>query len=299
VGLIKQDLVSMSQTFAQTQAHMNDRLDKAAQVFGSLQNELGKMQELGRSMKDIQDVLKSPKLRGNIGEQMMTDILKQQLPKANYSLQYAFRSGEKVDAVIKSRNGLIPIDSKFPAENFIKLRNTEDETEKAKFRKEFIADVKRHIQAISRKYILPSEGTIDYALMYIPGEAVFYDIINDSELFEFGAKHRVLLVSPQSFYFYLGTVLRSLEGELIEQKAKEVMNNLKGILMDSHKFGIEMTLVNKHLTNAKNVADQAVMTYVKLHGKIESANQLTGQKVEEIEAVTEKTKHAALIGEEE
>jgi DNA recombination protein RmuC len=298
LGMLKQDIQGMSQALTQTQQHMNERLDKAAMVFSGLQNELGKMQELGRSMKDIQDVLKSPKLRGNIGEQMMTDLMRQQIPKDSFEVQHAFRSGEKVDAVIKTRNGLIPIDSKFPAENFLKFTQAEGDVEKARLHKDFASDVKKHIQAISKKYILPAEGTVDFALMYVPGEAVYYEIMTNTDLADFGASQRVYLVSPQSFYYFLRTVLLGLEGELIEQKAKEVMNYLRGIQGDARKFGTDLALVNKHLTNAKGAVDVASNSYAKLSGKIESANQLTGQSVEQIEAVTERVTEHAVIGEE-
>jgi DNA recombination protein RmuC len=284
LGLIKQDLQGMSQLLSQSQQHMNERLDKAAQVFGGLQMELGKMQELGRSIKDIQDVLKSPKQRGNIGEQLMGDLIKQQIPKHSFHLQHAFRSGEKVDAVIKTKNGLIPIDSKFPAENFLKFTQTEVEGERVRLHKEFVSDVKKHIQSIAKKYILPAEGTVDFALMYVPGEAIFYEIITNTDLADYGSGQRVYLVSPQSFYYFLQTVLLSLEGELIEAKAKEVMNYLRGIQGDARKFGLDLALVNKHLTNAKNASDLAANSYAKLSGKIESANQLTGEKTASIEA---------------
>ena len=294
VGLIKQDLQGMSQMLSQTQAHMNDRLDKAANVFGSLQNELGKMQELGRSMKDIQDVLKSPKLRGNIGEQMMSDLIQQQFPKHSFELQHAFRSGEKVDAVIKTKNGLIPIDSKFPAENFLKFTQSEDDNERAAFHKEFVSDVKRHITVIGRKYIAPSEGTVDFALMYVPGEAIYYEIMTNTDLCDYAAGQRVYLVSPQSFYYFLQTVLLSLEGELIEEKAKEVMNYLKSIQVDSRKFGGELTLVNKHLNNAKNAMDSASNSYSRLGSKIESANQLTADASNRISAYSETIEQTAM-----
>lgn len=297
LGLIKQDLAGMGQMLTQTQQHMNERLDKAAQVFGGLQNELGKMQELGRSIKDIQDVLKSPKLRGNIGEQMMADLISQQIPKQNYQMQHAFRSGEKVDAVIKTKNGLIPIDSKFPAENFIKFTQAEDETEKAALHKLFVSDVKRHIQAIGKKYILPGEGTVDFALMYVPGEAIYYEIMMNTDLVEFGSSQRVFLVSPQSFSYFLGTILLSLEGELIEQKAKEVMDHLKSIQGDSRKFGSDLSLVNRHVTNAKRAADDAVVSYEKLSGKIDSANRLTGETARGAEALEESI--PTLIGADE
>lgn len=279
-SLIKQDLVGMSQTFNQNQIHMSERLDKAAAVFGGLQNELGKMQELGRSMKDIQDVLKSPKLRGNVGEQLMNDLIKQQIPKRSFELQHAFRSGERVDAVIKTKNGLIPIDSKFPAENFLKFAQAE-ESDKERFHKEFETDVKRHIQVIAKKYISPGEGTVDFALMYVPGEAIYYEIMTNTDLCEYASRVRVYLVSPHSFYYFLQTVLLSLEGELIEAKAKEVMNFLKDVQVDSRKFGVELGLVGKHLNNAKNTMDQAAGSYAKLSGKIESANHLTTSEPEQ------------------
>lgn len=277
LGLIKQDLQGMSQMLHQSQSHMNDRLDKAAAVFGGLQNELGKMQELGRSLKDIQDVLKSPKLRGNIGEQLMADLIRQQIPKSSYGLQHAFRSGEKVDAVIKTKNGFIPIDSKFPVENYLKYVQEDNESTRARYHKDFEADVKKHIQAIAKKYILPTEGTVDFALMYVPGDAVWADIMNETNLSDYAASQRVFLVSPHSFYYFLRTVLLSLEGQLIEEKAKEVMNHLRAIQGDAHKFGSDLLLVNKHVTNAKNASESAVSSYARLSGRIDSANRLTGE----------------------
>lgn len=277
LGLMNQNLVGISQALNQTQQHMNERLDKAAQVFGSLQNELGKMQELGRSMKDIQDVLKSPKLRGNIGEQLMADLIKQHIPKSSFQLQHAFRSKETVDAVIKTKNGLIPVDAKFPAENFLKFTQAQSADEKAAAHKLFVADVKKQINDIARKYIVTDEGTVDFALMYVPGEAVYYEIMTNTELCDYAAGQRVYLVSPHSFYYFLQTVLLSLEGELVEAKAKEVMNYLKSIQSDSAKFGGELDLVNKHLSNAKTNMDRAVVSYEKLSGKIQSANRLTAE----------------------
>jgi DNA recombination protein RmuC len=300
LGLIKQDLQGMSQMLSQSQSHMNDRLDKAAAVFGGLQNELGKMQELGRSLKDIQDVLKSPKLRGNIGEQLMADLIKQQIPRSSYALQYAFRSGEKVDAVIKTKNGYIPIDSKFPVENYLKYVQEENETLKARFHKDFESDVKKHIQVIAKKYILPTEGTVDFALMYVPGDAVWANIMSETNLSDYAASQRVYLVSPHSFYYFLRTVLLSLEGQLIEEKAKEVMNHLRAIQGDAHKFGSDLLLVNKHITNAKNASESAVSSYTRLSGRIDSANRLTGEATEQVASQADsKLVAAGALAEEE
>src|SRR3990167_11513266 len=141
----------------------------------------------------------------------MAELIKQQIPRHNYHLQHAFRSGEKVDAVIRTKNGLIPIDAKFPNENFLKMVQAKDDEVKNLSRKEFVKAVKKHIAVIGRKYIVPAEGTVDFALMYVPGEAAYYEIITNTDLSDYGAQHRVYLVSPQSFYYFLQTVLLGLE----------------------------------------------------------------------------------------
>lgn len=264
VGLLKQDLTSM-----------NQRLDKAAEVFGGLQHELGRMQELGRGLKDIQDVLKSPKLRGNVGERLMADLIKQNIPKGNYSLQHEFKSKAKVDAVVKTKNGLIPIDSKFPVENYLKYAQAKDESEKAAHHKQFTSDVKRHINDIAKKYILPGEGTVDFALMYVPGESVYYEIMTNTDLDVYANSVRVFLVSPHTFTYYLGIILLSLEGDMIEERAREVMNFLKDIQGDTRRFAEEFNLVQKHLGNAKSQMDNASNSFSRLGAKIDSASKLT------------------------
>jgi len=164
--------------------NINERLDNASRVIGKVSKELGEMSEIGRQMKDLQDFLKSPKLRGNIGEQVLKELLGQMLPKQSFHIQYAFKTGSVVDAAIKTANGIIPIDSKFPMENFRKMMSADNEEGQGLARKSFINDVRKHIRDISSKYILTEEGTIDYALMYIPSEAVYYEIVNDPDLFD-------------------------------------------------------------------------------------------------------------------
>src|SRR3989337_383404 len=163
----------------------NVRLDNAARVIGEVQRSIGEMSEIGRGMKELQEFLKSPKLRGNIGEQVLKELLSQMLPKQSFHLQYTFKSGEKVDAAIKTSAGIIPVDSKFPMENFRKMSGPGSDAEKKAAGREFERDVKEHIDAISKKYILTEEGTIDYALMYIPSESVYYEVANNQDLFEY------------------------------------------------------------------------------------------------------------------
>src|SRR3990170_5562130 len=168
---------------------LNERLDRAAQVISGVQKNIGEMSEIGRSMRELQEFLNSPKLRGNVGEQVLKELLGQMLPKQSFHLQYTFRSGEKVDAAIKTAAGIIPVDSKFPMENFRRMTSLSSEPASAKsygqVKKDFERDVKKHIDDISLKYILTEEGTIDYALMYIPSEAVYYEIVNNPTLFDY------------------------------------------------------------------------------------------------------------------
>src|SRR3990170_4108422 len=135
-------------TLQENSRQLNDRLDRAAIAIKDVNKGVGEMSEIGRNMKDLQEFLKSPKLRGNIGEEVLKDLIAQTFPKNSFHIQYQFRSGEKVDAAIKTDAGILPIDSKFPMENFQKMMKAADKNGKETFRKEFLKDVKRHIDEI-------------------------------------------------------------------------------------------------------------------------------------------------------
>lgn len=252
----------------------NERLDNAAKIISDVQKNIGEFTEIGRGMKDLQEFLRSPKLRGNVGEHILKELLGQFLPKSSFNLQYAFKSGEKVDAAIKTSAGIIPIDSKFPMENFRKMSGEGTDAEKKVYGKEFERDVKAHIDAISRKYILTEEGTIDYALMYIPSEAVYYEVANNQDIFEYSQTKRVLPVSPTTFYAYLRAILMSFEGQKIEAKAKEILSSLRAIQKDYEKVEENMGVLQKHLTNAYNMMGSVFSSFSQLGRKISSTQQL-------------------------
>jgi DNA recombination protein RmuC len=261
-----------------TQA-LNERLDNAARVISQVQKNIGEFSEIGRGMKDLQEFLRSPKLRGNVGEQVLKELLAQFLPKESFNLQYSFKSGEKVDAAIKTSAGIIPVDSKFPMENFRKMGKAETEVEKKAFEKEFERDVKAHIDTISRKYILTEEGTIDYALMYIPSEAVYYEVANNQNLFDYAGAKRVLPVSPTTFYAYLRAILMSFEGQKIEAQAKQILTSLRAIQKDYSKVGDNLSVLQRHLNNAYNMMSSVFSSFAQLGQKISSTQNLgTGVK---------------------
>lgn len=272
---------NVDQKLARNMDMFNSRLDKAAYVIADVQKSIGEFAEIGRSMQDLQEFLQSPKLRGNIGEHVLKELLAQYFPQSSYSLQFTFKSGEKVDAIIRTSQGFIPIDSKFPLENFRKLVEATQGEEKIRTKKDFSRDVKKHIQDISRKYILASEGTVDYALMYIPSEVIYYEIINDAELYDFAGSKRVLPVSPLSFYAYLRAILMSFEGQKIQSQAKEIISILTSIKKDYEKADEAMSILNKHITNAYNQTNQVSKVFTSLGQKLSSTNLLSREIEEE------------------
>ena len=253
---------------------LNERLDNAARIIGLVQRNIGEMSEIGRSMKELQEFLQSPKLRGNIGEQILKELLGQMLPKQSFHLQYTFKSGATVDAAIKLSSGIIPIDSKFPLENFRRIISAKDETNRKLYLKEFERDVKKHIDDISRKYILTEEGTIDYALMYLPSEAIYYEIVNNPALYDYASQKRILPVSPMTFYAYLRSILMSMEGQKIEHEAKKILQTIKAMQKDYQKVEENMGILNTHINNAYNQMSRVFSSITLLGQKLSSTAQL-------------------------
>ena len=260
VGIIKQDIENLRKKF-------EDGYSKMAY-------ELGKVQEVGHNIKEFQEFLRSPKLRGNIGEMVLKELLGQMLPKKTFNLQYSFKSGETVDAAIQTEAGLVPIDSKFPMENFRKMMGAETDKEGDSARKVFVNDVRKHIRAIAGKYILPDEGTIDYALMYIPSEAVYYEIVNDPDLFDYAGKNKVLPVSPTTFYAYMKAILASFEGQKVEERAKQILAALGAISKDYEKIADSLATLSRHLTNAHNQMNNVNASFNLLGQKLAGTRQL-------------------------
>jgi len=262
----------------------NERLDNAAKFIAKVAREVGEMSEIGQSIRELQTVLQSPKLRGNIGEEILKDIIGQMFPKNSFHLQYQFKSGEKVDAALKTEAGILPIDSKFPIENFRKMAEAENKQQQQQFRHEFSNDVRRHIRSISQKYILPEEGTVDFALMYVPSEAVFYEIINIPELIDYARKHRVYFVSPSSLYIHLQTILLSFQGKRIETQSRQIFQLLRSIQRDYQKTESVFMVLSKHINNAAAKMNELFQSFTLLGQKIDNANQLPRPKEKQLPA---------------
>jgi len=273
--LLNQNMIGVQSRLDKTDASIGLRLDNAARVIRDVQRELSTVQEIGRGIKEFQQLLNSPKLRGNIGEHILNDTLAQTFSKDHFETQFHFREGSTVDAIIRTENGIIPIDAKFPMENFRKMMLAEDASVRTLERKEAIKAVKKHIDDISSKYILPAEGTVDFAVMYVPSENIYYEVMMaEEEIMEFAQQRKVLLVSPNSFFHFLRVIMMGLERAKMEKEAQKILDLIKGIQQEAGKFGEALSLTNKHLTNAKNAMDSTTAEYSHLSGLIDQVKLL-------------------------
>ncbi len=274
--------VEMTRTLQANSRQLNERLDEAARVIGALNKHVGEMSEVGRSIRSLQEFLQSPKLRGNIGEQVLRDMIGQTFPKNSFHLQYAFRSGVKVDAVLKTDAGLLCIDSKFPMENFTLMHKGETESVRVQAKKEFVADVKKHVSDISKKYILPEENTLDFALMYIPSESVYYEIANMNELMDYARRLRVYPVSPNTLYAHLQVLLLSFQGKELEQKSRQIFRLLRAIQKDYSKVEEHLGVLGKHVGNAYNTMSTVTGAFTVLGQKLSKTHLIEDVKEEKL-----------------
>lgn len=274
---------NLTDTLQKGNEELNRRLDGAARLMGEIQKKAGEFTEVSQSMKSLQDYLRSPKLRGNIGEEVLKDLIAQMFPKNSFFLQYSFKSGVKVDAAIKTDGGILPIDSKFPSENFQKLMAAQNDAEKEIARKDLVRDVKKHIDAISEKYILPEEGTMDFALMYIPSEPIYYEVVNDITLTDYARQHRVYPVSPNTLYANLQVIMLSFQGKDIEKKSHQLFALIRGAQKDFQKVTNSLSTLNRHVTNSYNQMNNVQSEFNLLGQKLSSANMLdNGEEVKQL-----------------
>jgi len=277
----KEDRKALLESLQKNTQSLNERLDNAARVISQVQRNLGEMSEVGKGIRSLQEFLQSPKLRGGLGEEVLKEMIGQTFPKNAFHLQHAFKSGVKVDAVLKTEAGLLCIDSKFPMENFNLMLKGETEAQRNIGKRQFMSDVKKHIEDISRKYILPEEGTMDFALMYIPSEAVYYEMVNIQELSNFARKLRVYPVSPNTLYAHLQVLLLSFEGKDLETKSREVFRILRAVQKDYSKVDENLGVLQKHLNNAYNMMSSVITSFTQLGQKISSTQTLGGGTTKE------------------
>jgi DNA recombination protein RmuC len=277
--LLNQRLEGLSRNLLESQKTVGDRLDTASRLVGDVQRGLGELGEanrrlfeVGKDIAGLQDLLRAPKPRGGLGEYLLGELLGQVLPAAHFTLQHAFKSGDTVDAALRLGGRIVPVDAKFPLENFRRLSGAGDDDARRAAARSFRADVKKHVDAIAGKYILPDEGTFDFALMYIPAENVYYEmIVRDEEsggILPYALSRRVVPVSPGSFYAYLQALALGLRGLQIEDNARCIMDNLARLQGDFRRFTDEFDLLGRHLGNARTKYEDAAKRLDRLGEKL-------------------------------
>jgi len=272
---------------------MGERLDNATKVFGDVKKSLGSLDEktqqiyeVGKDIASLQEILKAPKMRGGLGELFLESLLEQIMPhKDFYELQHCFKTGERVDAVINIGSRLVSVDSKFPLESFKRFVDAQNDDDKKRAKREFTKAVKDHIDSIADKYILPDEGTYDFALMYIPAENVYYETIikdevfgEDKSIFSHAVSRKVIPVSPNSFYAYLQVIILGMKGLKVEEKAQEVIKTLIALKGSLGKFTQDFEVIGSHIDNIKSSYERAVKSLDKFEDKLLSADSLEENK---------------------
>jgi DNA recombination protein RmuC len=231
------------------------------------------MLERAKDLARLEQALRPPKARGGFGELLLENLLRDRLPPSAFALQHGFQGGERVDAVVKVGQ-LIPVDSKFPLDNFARMVETEDDTERQLYERAFARDVKGHIDAIAAKYIRPGEGTYDFAFMYVPVEAVYYELAcgRTGALLQYAHEKRVFPVSPTTFVAYLQVIVLGMRGMQIEQHAHEVMGYVAALQKDFGRFKNDFDLVGRHLGNAQSKFAEADKRLGAFEAKLERAS---------------------------
>lgn len=269
---VTQQLGQVQQALQQGVADTGNRVADAhramADQLARLGQELGQVQEAGRQLSSaagtMQSILGGAKTRGMLGELTLERLLADTLPQTSFEMQYRFSTGSAVDAILRVDDKLVPVDSKFPLEAYRRLSESGEDA-----RKEFAQAVRKHADSIAEKYILPAEGTLDYALMFVPSESVYYELLMTEDarvgqLSEYCLRQRVIPVSPNTLYAYLGVILLGLRGLQIEENARKLLESLEGLKKQLDGFADVYEKLGTHLRNAQQ-------SYVDAEGKLERA----------------------------
>ncbi|SRR6266566_3297167 len=280
LGLLDGKVDRRLESASKTTSQIHERLGKVDEATGQM---LARAKDLAR----LEQALRPPKARGGFGELLLGNLLRDRLPAEAYSLQYGFKGGERVDAVIKVEK-LVPVDAKFPLDNFERLVEAQEDAARELAEKAFARDVKGHIDSIAAKYIRPDEDTYDFAFMYLPSESVYYELVcgKTGALLSYAHDKRVLPVSPTTFTAYLQVIVLGLKGLQIEQHAHEVMAYCAQLQKDFGRFKDDFDLVGKHLGNAQNKYTDAEKRLDRFEGKLERAAE-TQDEVDAGESVAE------------
>lgn len=255
-----------------------------------------RFEDFGKAINEIGNLLRPPQIRGVTGEVLLEKVLSDMLPSGIYKMKYSFRSGEQVDAVIRFREFILPVDSKFPLDSFKRLFDCETEADKRRYYREFVQTVKRQIDNISRKYILPQENTFEFAFMYVPSESVYYEAVvrggsfgEENILLSYAAKNRVYIVSPATLYPFLSTIVHGLRAFKVEENAQQILKSIGALRKDFEDFRIAFEVVGGHLSDAyKKYISEAARRLSKVETDLSGMELYHKENQAQPETVTER-----------
>ena len=302
-SLIMQQLNHIAQTMdnklAESHQTLQTQFSQSAEIVRNVTEKLTRLEETNKQvvsfadqLKNLQDILKNPKQRGIVGEYFLETALKNVLPPGSYQMQYSFRDGDTVDAVVFVEKRLIPIDSKFSLENYNRMLESGDPGERRRYEQAFISDLKNRIDETA-KYVRPEEKTMDFAFMYIPSEAVFSDLIDNkvgaiqedtSNLITYAFKKKVTIVSPTTFMAYLVTILQGLRNQKISEQAQAIIKEVESLGRHLFSYSEYMKRMGNHLSTTVSAYNKARGEFAKVDKDVV---KITGGKpkikIEEIE----------------
>jgi DNA recombination protein RmuC len=305
--MLQQQLNHISQVMdsklSESNKNQQFQFNQSAKIIGDVRERLAKLDETNRQvvsfadqLKSLQDILKNPKQRGILGEYYLETVLKNVLPPGSYQMQYAFKDGTIVDAAVFVRDKVIPIDSKFSLENYNRIVEEKNPAEKERLEKVFKADLKLRIDETA-KYVKPAEGTMDFAFMFIPHEAIYYDLlvgqvgavkVNAQDLIEYAFRDKhVVIVSPTTFLAHLQTVLQGLKSLQIEESAKEIVKRVEMLQRHLASYQEYLEKLGGHLGTAVSTYNKAGKEFEKIDKDVAKITESKPKvKIAELDAPT-------------
>jgi DNA recombination protein RmuC len=265
-------VTAVEDRLAEGQKNVSDTLGEVREKIGRVFQASERIERLAGDMTRLEDLLKPPKIRGNLGETFLEQALSEALPPGSWEMRHVFPDRTIVDAVIYLGQRLVPVDSKFPLENFRRAREAPEEADRKRARREFAGDVRRHVDAIREKYIRPFDGTFDFALMYVPAEAVYCEIASDDDdgtsLADYATERRVIPVSPRLLYTYLATVAMGLRGMELQKSARDILDRLSELERDWERVEAPFQTLGSHIRNAQSKYEETSRALERFGGRL-------------------------------
>ena len=267
LGATEQQLVT------QTGATQRSLSDLSRQL-GVLSEQSQRVGELAKDITSLQDLLRAPKARGGFGELMLERLLQDCLPASAYEVQYTYRDGSRVDAIVRYGSRIVPIDSKFPSESYTQISGARDEADRRTRRRSFLHQVRRHVDAVGR-YVSPQDSTIDYAFMYLPSEAIYYELTvhgaspDEPDVLAYCADHNVIPASPNTLLAYLQVVALGLRGLAMQERTRDLQQGIAQVRREFERFVEVHDQLGKHLDNATKKFDETERALARASGAIE------------------------------